>query len=143
MREIKLELRQGKDEQSSKRIGYESYDPNFDGGAWYYVLDTDDIIQCTTYFPKGITDHLYRRQYTGLKDKNGKEIFEGDILKADWSVAKLNKPTNFNVFYASDKGSFMLHYRFSEYGVSFGAIENMEVIGNVWESPELLEAVKS
>ena len=74
-------------------------------------------------------------QYIGLEDINGKEIYEGDIVEV-----KDPYPTGVRMFTGVvmfGSGSFMIkssvgeHYRWLDYEV--------EVIGNVYENPELLE----
>ena len=73
-------------------------------------------------------------QYTGLKDKNNKEIYEGDIL----SNGNNEKP--YKVIF--ENGSFRAEFEedFEEY--SFDLIDvvaqGCEVVGNIYENPELL-----
>lgn len=73
------------------------------------------------------SDNYVLQQYTGLKDKNNKEIYEGDILK----IGDRNKEVLF------DMGMFYIDKGCEELPIS--DIDNIvEVIGNIFENPELL-----
>ena len=79
-------------------------------------------------------------QSTGLRDKNDKEIFEGDILafETDDEVIKVN------VFWDEEHALFMFESKkYNEQELLAELVENntypFEIIGNVHENPELLE----
>ena len=77
-------------------------------------------------------------QYTGLTDKNGKEIYEGDILKIHIPIIPNTKP--FYGFVGYGRANFCL---FDKYGMQRAKLdtiskEEMEVIGNIYDNKELI-----
>lgn len=79
-------------------------------------------------------------QSTGLKDKNDKEIFEGDILACETD----DEVINLNIFWDEEHALFMFESKkYNEQEPLAELVENntypFEIIGSVYENPELLE----
>lgn len=83
-------------------------------------------------------DEKYLMQSTGLKDKNGKEIYEDDIVR-------ITLTDGFRYVVGEDGavkyklGAFYILNGLDEYLISDFHIDDIEVVGNIYENPELLK----
>ena len=119
MREIRF---RAWDKQNSNMIDGN----NYQGSAW--IADALEVLMhggCDEW-----TEQLVLMQYTGLHDKNGKEIYEGDIVRLKWKDAGNHAKQTIRSVQWNGNG----------YGCALTEYE-CEVIGNVWENPELLGGV--
>lgn len=82
-----------------------------------------------------LAEDLVLMQSTGLKDKNGKEIFEGDIVKMAKDV--YSEPTYYEVV-RHRGGAYRLESK--QHGCELWLRHtDCEIVGNVYENPKLLE----
>jgi uncharacterized phage protein (TIGR01671 family) len=79
-------------------------------------------------------------QFTGLKDKNGVEIYESDIVSI---IAGWDDGIKFEMFGVVEFDEFEYSVLTNDYHwpvISWKCVDFVEVIGNIYETPELLEA---
>lgn len=117
---------------------------------WGISLDGTHIIGISSHdrwdHDKGykikLTDNLVIQQYTGLKDKNGKDVYEGDIIQ--YNVGSSYENMNFIVQWSEDSLGYILQSQSGDIltnswtpdGNRFNFIE---LKGNVFENKELLK----
>ena len=96
------------------------------------VVDQSSVFVSPDYV---FVDHLVVMQSTGFKDKNGKEIFEGDILGTK------NGLLNGVVEYRTDLGMWTNSLiRYNNFERLYHIAGDREIIGNIYENKELLDA---
>ena len=121
MRDIKFRVW---DNERNAMFNSKSVDIDFFEGK---IEITSDTIRYDEVYTDEIKD-FELMQYVGCKDKNNKEIYEGDIVKTKEHIGQIIYSKG--MFFIDVKGDFYLPI----YNVS----EFMEVIGNIYENPELL-----
>lgn len=111
-------------------------------GLWSLIEDADDA-------ELQLADNYELMQYTGLKDKNGREIYEGDILSfgsvwnngdnedidEEFHIGVVEYDPNYAVYNVNCEESGEHRFMFTEV-VNY---DGFGVIGNIFENPELLE----
>ena len=111
-----------------------------DNGEWIQ----GDIVQFPVHGAEVDSDTV--GQYTGLTDKNGKKIFEGDILQGFWYCEGVRA----KVVWIDDAATFGILYSFRKSGEETAWLNSSwykftsespcfpEIIGNIYDNPELL-----
>lgn len=122
------------------------------------MLDIEDLhwddcirdfsIRTTMYRDYFDIKDMILMQYTGLKDKNGKEIYEGDIVKINahsydfgFEKDRIGEIRFLGGAFGFYKQLSEKEYLFNELSIEFayGELEYYEVVGNIYENKNLLE----
>jgi len=101
---------------------------------WYFSDDPESTMTVKD-LQEGNSGTWKVMQFTGLKDKNGKEIYNGDIFSVQ------NWGTNFEIVWETDAGAWRLRSLDENKGMmGLGCLsELIEIIGNIYDNPELLK----
>jgi uncharacterized phage protein (TIGR01671 family) len=116
---------------------FKDYVVGFDGSVYEKFVDSFAGQSFENY--RDVSDRFILMQYTGLKDKNGREIYEGDIVRyklgSDWIVGDVRYDADSARYVkrAEKAGSSWDYKDLASYASS------TQVIGNIYEDPELLE----
>lgn len=111
-----------------REIKFRAWDRDFK--KWSDVAQTYAIKNINYY-----TDYEWS-QYTGLKDKDGVEIYEGDVL----AVSNKSYESKGEVFWSNHTAKWLIIFQdTSAFELGTWGTNLYQIIGNIYENPELLE----
>lgn len=145
MREIKFRVW----DEKCKKMFYSDFDKNthkesnnyrfnfYENGCLIFEIYDFNVVDGVVHEDWITLDNVM--QYTGLKDKNGQEIYEGDILKLQDRLVRvvwLKGGATFDT-------KFIKYTKDIEHRMGFCEVDNYswhryEVVGNIYENPELV-----
>lgn len=104
-----------------------------------------DLSQGSADFHEYNFNEVELMQYIDLKDRNGEEIYEGYILEFNIELIGLDGKTSWTkgkgfVLYNPLRYAYVLYVFGNEYLLTEVILSDIEVIGNIYDKPELLEA---
>ena len=110
--------------------------------ADYFYLAPDGTFYEITQLRNGEIDYNEVRAdiqfYTGLKDRNNKEIYEGDIVKL-YDI-RYTKPLIGKVCFNTERGRWMIYQNVSQgRDLTAEKASKCEIVGNIYENSELLK----
>lgn len=133
----------------NREIKFKSYLKESSGKITAYIWepfgDANINSEVQDLVEPGIELLAYGLQYTGLKDRHGKEIYEGDICKAYQTLYTIPSPLIVKVIYNNDYARFEpVQYwkgdnKWKSLSDGFKCNYTFEIIGNLFEHPELLK----
>lgn len=138
MREIKFRGKTGTTEGKKWVYGYLYKIKSFFSEDYQYFIKNEHLQETSV-------DEETIGQYTGLKDKNGKEIYEGDILLApEWfgtlkCVCIYQQENTVNPIQGFGLYSYDSYFKKYNTLVESDEWDEFKVIGNIYDNPELLE----
>lgn len=133
MREIKF---RAWDKELNRMIFQHDMNGTLENKEYLFSLNKDNVE--LLYYDKDYSAYVKHEaeimQYTGIKDKNGKEIYEGDVVR--FRNKYISKVEHLNT------QGFMIRFKLA--GIYhciniFSTYSDIEIIGNIYENEDLLE----